>query len=33
VAPADDIFSPLYFVKSAGQQDASPFPAVCGALE
>ena len=33
VAPADDIFSPIYFVKSAGQQDASPFPAVCGALE
>jgi len=33
VAPADDIFSPLYFVKSAGQQDESPFPAVCGALE
>lgn len=33
VAPADDIFSPLFFVKSTGRQDDSPFPAVCGALE
>ena len=33
VAAADDPNTPLFYVKSTGQQDASPFPAVCGALQ